>query len=216
MTSLSNEQLIESLNWRYATKVFDASKKIPEDQINTLIESLVLTPSSFGLQPWKFFVIADQATKDKLPEVSWGQTQPKDCSHMVVLAIEKGFAGPGVDRFIDRMADVRGVTTESLSGYRDFAGGFVDKANNEGWVDTWATHQVYIAIGQLMTSAALLGIDACPMEGISPDDYDNILGLEEKGYHSVLGCALGYRDESDKYASLPKVRYEQGDVVEVI
>lgn len=214
MATISQEDLLEQLNWRYAVKSFDASKTIPEATMETLEEVLVLTPSSFGLQPWKFIVIEDQSIKDQLPAISWNQPQPKDCSHMVALAIKRNFTEADVTRFIECLAESRGVAVEELEGYKKFAGGFVAQGVSEGWIEHWATHQVYIALGQLMASAAALGVDACPMEGIQADDYDQLLGLSEQGFHTVLGCALGYRSDDDKYATMPKARFAKSDVIE--
>ncbi len=214
MATISSDDLIEQLQWRYAVKEFDPGKKIPEHMISALEEALVLTPSSFGLQPWKFIIIEDQTIKDQLPAISWNQPQPKDCSHMVVLAIKRDFAEGDVARFIDCLAETRGVPVESLEGYKGFAAGFIAKGVGEGWIEHWSTHQVYIAIGQLMAAAAMLGIDACPMEGIQADRYDEILGLDGLEYHVVLGCALGYRSDSDKYATMEKARYPKEEVIE--
>lgn len=214
MAIVSREDLLQQLNWRYAVKIFDDSKRIPEATLETLEDALVLSPSSFGLQPWKFVVIGDQSLKDQLPEVSWNQSQPKDCSHMVVLAIKRNFAEADVTRFIECLAESRGVSVEELEGYKKFAGGFVAQGVSEGWIEHWATHQIHIALGQLMASAAVLGVDACPMEGIQADDYDRLLGLEKQGYHTVLGCALGYRSADDKYATMPKARYAKSEVIE--
>ena len=214
MATTSRRDLLQQLNWRYAVKIFDSSKRIPEETLETLEDALVLTPSSFGLQPWKFVVIGDQSIKDQLPEISWNQSQPKDCSHMVALAIKRNFAEADVTRFIECMAESRGVSVEELEGYKKFAGGFVAQGVSEGWIEHWATHQVYIALGQLMASAAAVGVDACPMEGIQADDYDQLLGLADQGYHTVVGCALGYRSEEDKYAAMPKARYAKSEVIE--
>lgn len=214
MATVSTGDLLQQLKWRYAVKEFDSTKKIPEELIEALEESLVLTPSSFGLQPWKFFMVGDQSLKDQMPEISWNQPQPKDCSHMALLAIKRDFSEGDVNRFIDCLAEARQVSVESLDGYRKFAGGFVAQGISEGWIEHWSTHQVYIAIGQLMAAAALLGVDACPMEGIQADAYDELLGVDASEYHVVLGCALGYRSENDKYASLPKARYAKASVVE--
>ena len=214
MATISSGDLLEQLKWRYAVKEFDSAKKISEELIDALEESLVLTPSSFGLQPWKFIIVGDESLKDQMPAISWNQPQPKDCSHMVLLAIKRNFSESDVNRFIDCLAEARQVTTESLDGYRKFAGGFVAQGVSEGWIEHWSTHQVYIAIGQLMASAALLGIDACPMEGIQADAYDELLGLDSNEYHVVLGCAFGYRSEGDKYATMPKARYSKSSIVE--
>ncbi len=214
MATISNEDLLEQLKWRYAVKEFDPSRTIPEETIAALEDALVLTPSSFGLQPWKFIVVGDPELKAKMPGISWNQSQPKDCSHMVLLAIKRDFAEADVGRFIECMAEARDVSVESLEGYHKFAGGFVAQGISEGWIEHWSTHQVYIALGQLMASAALLGVDACPMEGIQADDYDALLGLDGMEYHVVVGCALGYRAESDKYASMAKARYAKSDVID--
>ena len=211
---MDTDTLLNTLNWRYATKAFDPNRTIPEDIVEALESSLALTPSSFGLQPWKFILVTDQKLKDQMPAIAWDQQQPKNCSHMLVLTTKTDFTRADVGRFIDRMAEIRQMTTESLAGYEAFAGGFVDKAVDEGWITAWATKQVYIALGQVMLSAAALGIDACPMEGIDPIAFDKLLGLEGTGYATVVGCPLGYRSKEDKYAMLPKVRFETNQIVE--
>jgi len=211
---MDTKTLIDKLNWRYATKEFDPTRTIPEDIVDALESSLALTPSSFGLQPWKFILVKDHALKDQMPAIAWNQQQPKDCSHMLVLLAKTDFTRSDVGRFIERMAEIRQMTVESLAGYEEFAGGFVDRAEAEGWISDWSAKQVYIALGQVMLSAAALGIDACPMEGIDSQGFDKLLGFEGSGYATVLGCALGYRAEGDKYAQLPKVRFETRQVVE--
>lgn len=208
-------ELIDSLQWRYATKEFDSSKKIPADVWSAVEDSLVLTPSSFGLQPWKFIVVTDEETKKKLLPNSWNQPQVVDCSHLVVLAAQAPVTDKELDAFIDSTAQARGADPASLQPYREMMGGFVSRMNEEQLL-TWAKNQVYIALGQLMTSAAVLKIDACPMEGISPAEYDKILGLEGTGFYTTVACPMGYRAESDKYASLAKVRYSNEQMIENI
>lgn len=202
--NFSSESVLQTLNWRYATKMFDASKKIPADTWSALEKTLVLAPSSFGLEPWKFFVINDPAVRQTLLEPSWKQAQVVDASHLVVLAIKKDINDADVDRSISRISEVREVPLESLEGFsnviKKFIGGLSD-------INAWSTRQVYIALSQFMVSAAMLGIDTCPIEGFMPDKYDEILGLTEKGFHAVVVCAAGYRSEDDKYASLAKVRF---------
>jgi len=210
---ISNDTLLNQLRWRYATKQFDASRKISEVDWRTLEESLVLAPSSFGLQPWRFIVVTDQATKENLVPVSWGQRQVADASHVVVFAIRKNLARADVDRYLARMAEVRGVSSESLNGFRDVLVGFLEQPAAKFNADNWAARQVYIALGQFMTSAALLGIDTCPMEGIEPARYDEILGLGAEGYQTVVACPAGYRAAGDKYAALPKVRFASDEVI---
>jgi nitroreductase len=212
MDTLSPHTLVQQLQWRYAVKAFDAAKKISAENWNALEQSLVLAPSSYGLQPWKFLVVTDQSIKDKLPAISWNQSQPKDCSHMVVLAARKTMDEGYVTKFIDRIAEVRSVPKESLAPYQGMILGTV-KATDEKAQLVWNTRQVYIALGQLMTAAAVLGIDGCPMEGIVAKEYDKLLGLEGTEFTSIVGCALGYRSEGDKYASAKKVRFPVDQMV---
>ena len=213
MTPIAPEVVLDALNWRYATKRFDPSRRIPDATWGVLEQSLVLSPSSFGLQPWKFLVISDPERRRALVPLSWGQSQPVECSHFVVFTVRRGLDAAHVDRFLLRTAAVRGATQESLAGYRNVMLGSLDKARAAGTLDSWQTHQVYIALGQFMTAAALLGVDTCPMEGLEPAGYDRALGLEGTGFATVVACAAGYRAAGDKYASLPKVRFEADDVV---
>jgi len=209
--TVSSQQLLQQLHWRYATKKFDPTKKIPTDVWKTLEQTLVLAPSSFGLQPWKFFVITDPDLREQLVGLSWGQRQVADASHLVVLAIKKELTAADVDRFIQRTAEVRHVPLDSLQGYSNTIKGFLEKPP----VDPreWAARQVYIALGQFMTSAALLEIDTCPMEGFDVPKVNELLKLEEQGYYGVVMCPAGYRAEDDKYASLPKVRFAEEAVI---
>lgn len=208
-------ELLDTLKWRYATKVFDASKTIPAETWDALEQSLILTPSSFGLQPWKFIIVTDPAVKAQLLPHSWNQQQVVDCSHMVVLAAQSPITDKELDAFIDLTHQTRGGEKESLQFYRDMMGGFVANMDDAQLL-TWAKNQVYIALGQLMTSAAALDVDACPMEGINPAEYDKVLNLEGTGYYTTVACPLGYRSDQDKYASAAKVRYSSEQVVQHI
>jgi nitroreductase len=213
MTPVSVQSLSEALHWRYATKKFDPAKKIPAETWSALEEALVLAPSSYGLQPWKFVVVDDAATKKMLSSAAHGQHQPVDCSHFVVFAARKNLGATDVDRFIERVAEVRSVSTESLKGYADHIKVSADHAHKAGILDAWMARQVYIALGQFMTSAALLGVDACPMEGIEAPKFDEILGLSVMGYGALCACAAGYRAADDKYAVAAKVRFKAQDVI---
>jgi nitroreductase len=218
MQTLTPDRLLAQLQWRYATKKFDPARKIAANVWAALEQALALTPSSFGLQPWRFIVITDQAVKEKLVPVSWNQTQPADCSHYVVFAVRKSVGEADVDHFVDRIVAVRGTPREdpALKGYRDIMVGFASKVAKEGWVREWGIRQLYIAIGNFMTSAAVIGVDTCPMEGISPTDYDKILGLEGTEFETVVACAAGYRAAADKYAAVPKVRFPAEEVIQHI
>lgn len=207
-------ELISALNWRYATKAFDPEKKIPAELWDKVEESLVLTPSSFGLQPWKFIVVQDAALRETLVGHSWGQRQVADCSHFVVFAVKKELSLADIDAFLARQVEVRGGSVDALAGYRNVIAGFRDRGASEGWLEHWAKHQAYIALGQLMTTAAVLNLDACPMEGLDPAKYDEVLGLPEHGLTTAVACAVGYRSASDKYASQAKVRFTSEQVIE--
>lgn len=211
MPDLTPSALLEILNWRYAVKQFDPQRVIPSDVWQAIERGLILSPSSFGLQPWRFIVITDPELKRQLPPISWHQTQPLDCSHMVVLAARKSLDAEYVDHFLQSVADTRGVPRDSLTGYRHVILKSVEQTTAIHL--HWNARQVYIALGQLMTAAAMVGVDSCPMEGLELPAYDRLLGLDESPYTAVVGCALGYRSESDKYASAPKVRFPSEEVI---
>ena len=213
MTPISTTQILDSLNWRYATKVFDATKIIPAETWSALEESLILTPSSFGLQPWKFLIITDKALREQLVEYSWNQRQVADCSHLVVMLAKKNMLEADVDKLLHRIVEVRGGTADALAGYKGMMMGSIGAAPPE-YVAHWSKNQAYIALGQLMGAAALLGIDTCPMEGFVATKYDEILGLAGTDYTTCVLLPVGYRSADDKYASLPKVRFESKDVIE--
>ena len=210
------ENVLEQLKWRYAVKKFDRTKKIPDSVWQVLEQSLVLSPSSFGLQPWKFFVVQNPETREQLLPHSWGQKQVVDASHLVVLAIKKGVDEEDVDRYVRRMAEVQQVPVENLDGFSGMVKGFLKNPPFPFEADDWSTRQVYIALGFLMTCAAMLDIDTCPMEGIVPSEYDRVLGLPEQGYSTAVVCTLGYRAEDDYTADRPKVRFPTSEVVAYI
>ncbi|MEX0270797.1 NAD(P)H-dependent oxidoreductase [Leptolyngbyaceae cyanobacterium UHCC 1019] len=216
MSLTTPTDLLDRLNWRYATKKFDSTKTIPADIWAALEESLVLTPSSYGLQPWKFLIVTNPDLKAQLQPLSWNQAQVSECSHYVVFTIKKNLTAEHVDHFVARTAEVRQAEPESLAGYRKVMVSDVVYGARSLSVNEWATRQTYIALGNFMTCAALLGVDTCPMEGIEPAKYDTVLGLPEKGYATVVACAAGYRSEDDKYATLAKVRFEKSEVIETL
>ncbi|MEI6536106.1 MAG: NAD(P)H-dependent oxidoreductase [Verrucomicrobiaceae bacterium] len=213
MSPISPSQLIDSLNWRYATKAFDPNKKIPADIWSALEKSLVLTPSSYGLQPWKFLVITDKALRESLVPHAWNQRQIADCSHLVVMLAKKTVGEADIDKLIHRIAEVRGGTADALAAYKSMMMGSLTQAAPE-FIIEWAKKQTYIALGQFMGAAATLGIDTCPMEGFVAPKFDEILGLNATDYTTSVLCPAGYRSADDKYAVLPKVRFKAEDVIE--
>ena len=214
---MNGQQLLGALNWRYATKVFDAAKKIPADTWQALEQALILTPTSYGLQPYQFLVITDPATRAALLPHSWGQRQVVTCSHFVVFTAKTKTTEADVDKLIRRTVEIRKLpAAEALGPYRFMMLGDLVNGPRGKIAHEWATRQTYIALGNLMTCAAVLGVDACPMEGLVPAEYDQVLNLNGSGYATVVACALGYRAASDKYATLAKVRYDTKDLVRQI
>lgn len=202
----------DALQWRYATKKFDSTKKIPKNELQDLLEALRLAPSSFGLQPWKFIVVEDEALRKELKTHSWGQSQITDASELVVLCILKNLDEAYVKNYIRQMAETRGVTVESLKHYDDMMIGFI-KNQPPAQLSEWMKRQLYIALGFLMYAASEKHIDSCPMEGFDSKKYDEVLGIGDQGLQSVVLCTLGYRAKDDVTASLKKVRLAPEEVL---
>lgn len=210
--TITPDKLLASLRWRYATKKFDPTRKIPAAAWDAIEESLVLTPSSFGLQPWKFLVIRDPGIRANLTQESWQQPQVTEASHYIVLTARTDLNSADIDAWMNCMAEAQGGSLEAVAPLHGMIEGFAQAMSHEAR-HAWNIRQVYIALGQLMASAALLGIDACPMEGISTAGYDHVLGLEGSGYATVVACALGYRAADDKGAGVPKARFDRSRVI---
>jgi nitroreductase len=209
MSRITASDVLVALRFRYATKLFDPARKIDPATWSALEESLILTPSSFGLQPWKFIVITDTELRESLVPHSWNQRQVADCSHLVVMAVRRSMDLPYLQMHIARVSEVRGVPAASLAGYLKMLTGSAEAMNAD-----WAAKQAYIALGQFMLAAALLGIDTCPMEGFVAEKYDEVLGLQERGLTTAVLCPAGYRATGDRYAESPKVRWSAADVIE--
>ncbi len=199
------------LEWRYATKKFDNTKKIPADKLEHLLQTVKLAPSSFGLQHYEIVVVEDPAVRERLKEASYGQSQLTDASQVIVFAVETNIDEDYVKAYIDEMASVRGVKREDLSGFEQYVLGSVSRLSREENIN-WAKKQAYIALGVLISSASELQIDSCPMEGFEADKYDEILGLKEKGLTATVMATIGYRSDEDLYANMAKVRKSDKDL----
>lgn len=208
---ITGEEIIERLRWRYAAKRYDAARKIAADDWAVLEQALALAPSSYGLQPYRFVVVEDAAVRERLRAAGYDQPQITEASHLVVFAYKKHLSDEDVERFVERTAEVRGQERTALAGFeKSLKGALANKAVGDTHA-VWNSRQAYIALGFLLETAALLGIDSSPMEGFDPAEFDRILGLED--YASVVICALGYRDaEADWLAPLPKVRRREEDL----
>lgn len=205
--------LLDALGWRYATKAFDPSRRIDEVTWSALERAAVLSPSSYGLQPWRFVVITDPGTRSRLREASYGQPQITDASHLVVFARRATMTEADIQRHIDRIVEVRGVESSSLDGLRGAMLGSIVQPRPGFDPSAWAARQVYISLGFFLSAAANLGVDACPMEGFDAAAYDLILGLPEQGYLATVVAAAGYRSAGDPFASMKKVRFDSSATV---
>lgn len=207
ITALVNQ----ALNWRYATKQFDPTKKIPQADLQQIKEAMRLAPSSTGLQPWKFVIVENPQLRTQLRAAAYDQSQITDSSHLIVLCRRLDLDEAFVDSFIASTAKARSLSTEDLSGLKQMAMGIITGQTTDQ-LAAWASRQLYIALGFALETAALLQIDACPMEGFSNTAFDEILQLKEKQLATVGVLALGYRHESDKYATAPKSRFTEEEV----
>ncbi|MBV8391038.1 MAG: NAD(P)H-dependent oxidoreductase [Mucilaginibacter sp.] len=197
--------LIEKLNWRYATKKFDKTKKLSPLQLEELLHAVHLSPAATGVQSYKVIVVEDAATRAKLQQAAYGQAQVADASQLIVFAAETNLDTQYVKNFIDHVAKTRGIDRANLAGYEQMINGNINGMTEQQRI-AWAKEQAHIALGVLLTSAAELGIDACPMGGFSAPQFDEILGLKEKGLTTAVIAAIGFRAEDDAYGKLKKVR----------
>ncbi len=213
MDPILPEHLLDRLRWRYAVKSFDPNRRIDAATWESLETALQLTPSSYGMQTWKFIVVESAEVKQRLRAASWNQKQVTDCSHFVVFAHPPEVTEADVARFLDAMAETRQIPRENLQSYgkvilNDLMG------PRKAKLAEWTARQSYIALGNFMTAAALLGVDTCPMEGLDPLKYDEILGLNATRHRTVVACAVGYRSPDCRFAKEAKIRYPKGEIFE--
>lgn len=209
-----NRTLIEALNKRYATKLFDNTKKISLENLNTIIEAARLTPTSYGLQLMKIVVVNCPKLREKLLPYSYHQKQVVDASHLLVLCSYSSFEKEHIENYIKNIAVTRNININSpqLQGFKKMLNSF--RQNNSSQKHKmWMKNQQYIVLGNILTSCALLGIDACPMEGFVSEKYDEILELDKDNLNSVLVIPIGYASKDDKYKKLKKVRVSTKDYV---
>ena len=203
---------IESLQWRYATKKFDRSKKLSNAQINTLKEAFNLTATSYGLQPIKLVVIQHEKIQERLVSASWNQQQIAQASHVLVICIQDNFTTKEVVNYFDLVKKIRNTPDEILNSFRSFLIAEIDKKTPEE-LNIWNKNQAYLALGNLLTVCAIEKIDACPMEGFIPEQYDEILGLKAQGLTATLFLHVGFRADDDAMKDLAKVRKVLGDSI---
>jgi nitroreductase len=197
--------MIESLKWRYATKKFDKNKQVSAENIQLLKETVRLTASSYGLQPYKVLEVKSPEIREKLKAVSFGQPQITDASTLFVFCANDDLTDAHIDSYLELSAKIQKVDVEVFKGYGDFMKG-VFGSRTTADKHEWAARQAYIALGNLLTTAASMQIDVCPMEGFDAQQYNEILGLKGSGYSSVVIAAIGYRSADDEAQNKAKVR----------
>jgi nitroreductase len=201
--------IIEKLGWRYATKKFNSGLNVSDSKMDILKQAIQFAPTSYGLQPFQVVFVKNPEVREKLKSASWGQSQITDSSVLAVFTRKKDINESEVDSFIENIMNTRGVPKEMLTQYEAMMKGTI-KSLDENQKSSWIDKQIYIALGFLLNTAAVIDVDACPMEGFDRAQYDEILGLNDTT--SVVVCALGYRDETDDYQNYKKVRKSQDDL----
>jgi nitroreductase len=210
--AIAFEQIDAALNWRYATKQFNPEARLDETEVTSILNAARLSASSFGLQPWRFVVVRDPGVRATLKASAYNQPQLTDASHLIVLCRHRTLTPKHVEAHVAWAEKVRGVPAGSMTTQKDNMLGFLNRMG-ETALPAWMEKQVYLALGTLLSVAALRAIDACPMEGFQPDKFDEILGLPERGLRAVVLCTLGRRADTDPAASAKKVRFPIDEVL---
>jgi nitroreductase len=200
-----NKQLIEALEWRYACKKFDTDKRISDTDLDTILDSIQLTPSSYGLQPIKVLLIETKELREQIKPIAWNQAQVVDASHLLVFCHYTALSESYVDQHVSLMANTRNLPIEKLQGFGTHVKSSIATMDADH-VNQWTGKQTYIALGQVLLSCALLKIDATPMEGFDRKALDELLDLSKDGLSASLLCPIGYRHAEDPYITLKKVR----------
>ncbi len=203
--------LLDNLNWRYATKKFDATKKISDADLNTLKEAVRLTASSYGLQPYKVIVVENPELREQLKAAAWGQTQITDASQLFIFANDVNLDANSVDEYIKNISETRGVPVDALGGFADMMKGQIANLSPEA-KNIWTSKQTYIALGTLLSAASELKIDATPMEGFNAAQFNEILGFDKLGLNASVIATVGYRHDEDDAQHYKKVRKSQEEL----
>ncbi len=206
---------LEDMNWRYATKKFDANKSLSEEVLGQMLQAVRLSASSYGLQPYKVLVLKDQELRERLQPVCWNQSQITEASHLIVIASKKEVDEELIDSYLREVSSTRNIPLRDLEGYGSFMKTKLldlPAATQE----SWTTRQAYIAVGNLLSAAAALRIDTCPMEGFDQSRVDEILGLPEKGLTTAVIIPVGYRSEADQTQYYKKVRRSEAELIEYL
>ncbi|WP_350291649.1 NAD(P)H-dependent oxidoreductase [uncultured Croceitalea sp.] len=208
-------KLLENLKWRYATKKFDSEKIVSERDLDYLKEAVQLSVSSYGLQLYKVLIIEDKALRERLKEVSWGQSQVTEASHLFVFCNFSEHKEEHIDDYINNISKTQQIPISEIQGYGDFIKESLSQKNESEW-QSWSKRQTYLSLANLLNACAELKIDACPMEGFDPVAYNEILGLDKKGLNASVIATVGYRSEEDDTQYRKKVRKPLEELFEKI
>lgn len=212
--NIQPQTIIDALKWRYATQIFDMSKSLEEEKLSVILESARLAPSSIGIEPWKFIVVENADIRAKLKAAGFNQPKITDAPVLIVIAYRLDLKENMSKERVERTVKTMNMEASAFDGLKNMIdGSFSGKSQQE--VETWAKSQAYIPLGMMVETAALLGVDAGPMEGFDANTVDEILGLKAKHLHATSMIALGYRAE-DPAALRPKVRRDFDEVIEFI
>ena len=215
MTDMTAKSLNALLDWRYATKKMDATRTVPQDKVDAIVEAIRMTPTSSGTQPFELFVITNHAMRAEIAEVAWGQTQITEGSHLLVFAAWDDYTEDRIDTVVDLNVAARGDLPRLHDYYDKLKASYVPRAADENYAH--AARQAYIALGIALIAAAEQEVDSTPMEGFDPEKVDAILGLRERGLRSVILLPLGYRKaDEDWLLPMKKVRKSRETLVTVI
>ncbi|HAO15925.1 MAG TPA: NAD(P)H-dependent oxidoreductase [Tenacibaculum sp.] len=204
--------IIENLKWRYAVKKFDDSKILAEEKINILKDAFNLTATSYGLQPYKLVVLSNKKTQNQLVKHSWNQQQIGQASHLFIITVPKQISTIEVDEYFKLVQEIRNTPDKIIEPFKKMLSNSISNKSDEELFH-WMKNQAYLALGNLMTVAANEKIDSCPMEGFSPEKYDEVLGLDSLNLKSVLVLAVGIRAEDCFMKDLQKVRKKPEDII---
>ncbi len=210
-----NTEIINDLTWRYATKKFDATKKISSTDLQTLLNVLRYTPTSYGIQPLKFLVVTNHELRVELQNASFNQSQVTEASHLIVICAHLETSPNHIDEMTELMSVTRSIEIEKLQGFNNFVKSALKDITTQEML-LWNSKQAYIALGMFLSACARLRIDSTPMEGFEPDKYDELLELHQKGLKPVLVCPVGYRSKDDHHSKLEKVRKPLDTLVEFV
>lgn len=208
-------KLIDNLNWRYATKQFDPTKKVSHSDLELIKEAINLTATSYGLQSFKVLIVENPEIKEQLLPASWGQAQITQAPHLLVFCSFNKVTNDDIDAYLKLKSDIQGIALENLGGYGDFMKSTIGSFPPEA-TQSWTKKQTYIALGNAMAACAELQIDSCPMEGFDAGKYNEILGLNDKGLTAALVLPIGYRSENDQTQHGKKVRKPFSEMFEVV